>query len=107
MGASDCENRLDEDLTVRADPDHVHRIFLNLFRNALQAIKCSEARVLSVEGDAGAARQDGQERIAIRGWVTPGRACPARAGEGFGVTRDLGSSRIWGFGVRGFGVKSG
>ena len=83
MGASGWENRVDEDPTVRADPDHLHRIFLNLFRNALQAIKRSEARVLSVEADAGAAHQDGQERIAFRVDGTgPGLPCPARAGDG-------------------------
>ena len=78
VGALDWENRVDEDPTVRADPDHLHRIFLNLFRNALQAIKRSEARVVSVEADAGAADQDGQERIAIRvGDTGPGLPCPS------------------------------
>ena len=80
VGASDWENRVDEDLTVRTDPDHLHRIFLNLFRNALQAIKRSEARVLSVGADAGAAHQDGQERIVIRVGDT-GPGLPERAME--------------------------
>jgi len=76
-GASDWEKRVDEVLTVRADPDHLHRIFLNLFP-ALQAIKRSEARVLSVEADAGAADQDGQERIAFRvDDPGPGLPCPS------------------------------
>ena len=57
---------MDEDLTVCADPDHLHRIFLNPFRKALQAMERSEVRIPSVEADAGAAHQHGQERIAIR-----------------------------------------
>lgn len=39
-------NAIDPDLTVRADPDHLHRIFLNLFRNAVQAMAKSERRAL-------------------------------------------------------------
>ncbi len=78
VGASDWENRVDEALTVRADPDHLHRIFLNLFRNALQAMERSDPRVLSVEAEAGAAHQDGRERIAIRVRDT-GPGLPERA----------------------------
>lgn len=37
-GQADWTNTLPAGLTVTADPDHVHRIFLNLFRNALQAM---------------------------------------------------------------------
>lgn len=37
-GQAEWTNALPAGLTVTADPDHVHRIFLNLFRNALQAM---------------------------------------------------------------------
>ena len=78
VGASDWENRVDEALTVLADPDHLHRIFLNLFRNALQAMERSDPRVLSVEAEASAAHEGGRERIAIRVRDT-GPGLPERA----------------------------
>ncbi|MEE2565837.1 HAMP domain-containing sensor histidine kinase [Hyphobacterium marinum] len=37
-GSAVWVNEVEADLTVQADPDQVHRIFLNLFRNALQAM---------------------------------------------------------------------
>lgn len=54
-GRAVWDNAVADDLTVEADPDHVHRIFLNLFRNALQAMdgQAGDAR-LSV-----AARREG------------------------------------------------
>lgn len=53
-GAADWINEVDENLIVRADPDHVHRIFLNLVRNGVQAMeKSDQARltVSAVQGD--------------------------------------------------------
>ncbi|MCC5995554.1 MAG: HAMP domain-containing histidine kinase [Oceanicaulis sp.] len=38
-GRADWDNRIDDALAVQADPDHLHRIFLNLFRNAIQAME--------------------------------------------------------------------
>lgn len=37
-GSASWDNQVSDAVTVQADPDHVHRIFLNLFRNALQAM---------------------------------------------------------------------
>lgn len=47
-GAADWENTIDALVVVEADPDHVHRIFLNLIRNAVQAMAQSDPRALSV-----------------------------------------------------------
>lgn len=60
VGAAEWINAVEEDLTVRADPDHLHRIFLNLFRNAVQAMETSQTRSLSV----GAAIEE--ERVRVR-----------------------------------------
>lgn len=38
-GRAGWDNKIDEAVAVEADPDHVHRIFLNLFRNAIQAME--------------------------------------------------------------------
>ena len=40
-------NMIDPDLNVQADPDQIHRIFLNLFRNAAQAMEGQERRAMS------------------------------------------------------------
>lgn len=48
IGATDWENTVSPDVVVKADPDHLHRIFLNLFRNAIQAMIDREHRNLSV-----------------------------------------------------------
>ena len=37
-GEGEWVNEIAEGMAIEADPDHVHRIFLNLFRNALQAM---------------------------------------------------------------------
>ena len=47
-GAADWRNEIDESLQVQADPDHLHRIFLNLFRNALQAMEKSDSPLIHV-----------------------------------------------------------
>lgn len=47
-GAADWRNEIDELMQVQADPDHLHRIFLNLFRNALQAMESSDAPLIRV-----------------------------------------------------------
>lgn len=54
VGAAEWINRVDPALRVTADPDHLHRIFLNLFRNAVQAMEGHAAARLSVD-----ARTDG------------------------------------------------
>ena len=51
-GAAGWDNRIDEALTVNADPDHLHRIFLNLVRNAVQAMAHSEPANLTMEAQA-------------------------------------------------------
>ncbi len=47
-GAADWRNEVDEGLLVEADPDHLHRIFLNLFRNALQAMEKTPTPLIHV-----------------------------------------------------------
>jgi signal transduction histidine kinase len=47
-GAADWRNEIDALMQVQADPDHLHRIFLNLFRNALQAMEKSDAPLIHV-----------------------------------------------------------
>jgi len=41
-GEADWSNAVEEGVIVEADPDYAYRIFLNLFRNALQAMKMQE-----------------------------------------------------------------
>lgn len=48
IGSTDWTNDIDDDVQVLADPDHVHRIFLNLFLNAVQAMIDRENRSLAV-----------------------------------------------------------
>jgi signal transduction histidine kinase len=48
VGSADWSNQIAADLGVRADPDHLHRIMLNLVRNAVQAMQNSERQSLSV-----------------------------------------------------------
>ncbi|PWE18807.1 sensor histidine kinase [Marinicauda salina] len=52
VGAAEWRNEVDESVRVRADRDALHRIFLNLVRNAVQAMEKSETRDLSVSADA-------------------------------------------------------
>lgn len=61
VGAAEWVNAIDEDITVRADPDHLHRIFLNLFRNALQAMERSDPRQLRVA----ARRENGRVLVTV------------------------------------------
>ena len=37
-GVAEWRNQIDESVCVAADPDHLHRIFMNLVRNAVQAM---------------------------------------------------------------------
>lgn len=53
IGATDWENTISPDLRIMADPDHLHRIFLNLFRNAVQAMIDREDRTLSISAEPG------------------------------------------------------
>jgi signal transduction histidine kinase len=46
-GEAEWINTAAQDMTVLADPDHLHRIFLNLMRNAVQAMTAGPARRLS------------------------------------------------------------
>lgn len=61
VGPSDWVNKVDDTLLVRADPDHLHRIFLNLFRNSLQAMENSEVSRLTVEAE----REDARVRVTL------------------------------------------
>lgn len=61
VGAAEWHNAVDEAMRVRADPDHLHRIFLNLFRNSIQAMEKSEGRRLAV----GAVRENGRVIVSI------------------------------------------
>ncbi len=45
-------NALDAGLVARADPDNLHRIFENLFRNAAEAMTGGERRALGVTAEA-------------------------------------------------------
>ncbi len=62
VGAAEWINRVDPGLRVSADPDHLHRIFLNLFRNAVQAMEGVESARLSID----AAVEDGLVHIDVR-----------------------------------------
>ena len=73
-GAAQWINEVDELITVSADPDHLHRIFLNLFRNALQAMEESDPRRLSV-----ASREEAGQVIVHVSDTGPG--IPARVRE--------------------------
>ncbi|WP_420430973.1 ATP-binding protein [Hyphobacterium sp.] len=55
-GEGKWTNEIADELSIEADPDHVHRIFLNLFRNALQAMTASACEI----------------RMAVRGSVAGG-----------------------------------
>ncbi len=44
-GEAEWLNAVEETLVVDADPDHMHRIFLNLFRNALQAMHAAGGEI--------------------------------------------------------------
>ncbi|WP_203291710.1 sensor histidine kinase [Maricaulis parjimensis] len=66
-------NDLPEDLVLDADPDQVHRIFLNLFRNAVQALDEHEGeKRLAVCGRS----EDGYAVIEI---IDTGPGLPAKA----------------------------
>ncbi|MEO1040139.1 MAG: HAMP domain-containing sensor histidine kinase [Pseudomonadota bacterium] len=72
IGAAEWVNDVDDLVCVKADTDHLHRIFLNLFRNAVQAMEISQTRRLSVS-----ARTDGEfvvVRVADTGPGLPDKA---------------------------------
>ncbi len=52
-GVADWVNEIDEALVVSADPDHLHRIFVNLVRNSVQAMEKSEVSCLTVNATKG------------------------------------------------------
>lgn len=70
-GVAEWINEIDEGLAVSADPDHLHRIFVNLVRNAVQAMEGGEVSRLTVT----AASHDGQLTVALTdtGPGVPGR----------------------------------
>lgn len=72
-GEVDWDNNVGEDVLIDADADHAHRIFLNLFRNAIQAMQ-------SVEGSrslCASVREEGDDcLIAVR---DTGSGLPAKA----------------------------
>ena len=45
VGAAQWNNNVDEAVYIHADPDHVHRIILNLTRNAVQAMKTAQGSI--------------------------------------------------------------
>lgn len=51
-GVADWINDIDEGLSVSVDADHLHRIFVNLIRNAIQAMEGREIARLSVVAEA-------------------------------------------------------
>lgn len=61
-GAADWDNQISPELRVSVDPDHLHRIFLNLFRNALQAMQGQDEPALSVR----ASLSDGMVQVQVR-----------------------------------------
>jgi len=68
-------NEIAEGTGIEADPDHVHRIFLNLFRNAIQAMTLVEREIyLSVSSR----EEDGFIRIEV---TDAGPGLPAKAQE--------------------------
>ncbi len=58
-GEAEWRNGVDPDLVIDADPDYAHRIFLNLFRNALQAMHAAggDMRLEATAHRVGAALQ--------------------------------------------------
>jgi signal transduction histidine kinase len=74
-GEGEWTNAIADGLAIEADPDHVHRIFLNLFRNALQAMTASACDIrMAVRGEAA----DGFVSIEVE---DGGPGLPARAQE--------------------------
>tara|TARA_R110002072_G_scaffold13135_13_gene55544 strand:- start:430 stop:1866 length:1437 start_codon:yes stop_codon:yes gene_type:complete len=53
------DNQVGEEITVQGDPDQIHRIFLNLFRNALQAMDGQADATLT------AATRGGADAVAV------------------------------------------
>ncbi|MCR9130205.1 MAG: HAMP domain-containing histidine kinase [Alphaproteobacteria bacterium] len=107
-GAADWRNEINETLEVSADPDHLHRIFLNLIRNALQAMEGQDEPVLIVTaaGKEGAVlvqlRDTGPgvpDRIAETLFEPFGRS-GSKAGSGLGLSIARELARAMGGGVR-------
>ncbi|HFB54667.1 MAG TPA: HAMP domain-containing histidine kinase [Hellea balneolensis] len=51
IGKVTFKNKVGREIKVMADPDHTYRIFQNLFRNAVEAMKDSSEKVLSVSAE--------------------------------------------------------
>jgi signal transduction histidine kinase len=51
IGKVTFKNKVGRDIKVVADPDHTYRIFQNLFRNAVEAMKDSPEKTLSVDAE--------------------------------------------------------
>jgi len=75
-GEVDWHNEIDAMIEVEADPDHVHRILLNLFRNAIQAMSGQDEAMRRLS--ASAQLQQGQLHIWVRD-TGPGLPDKARA----------------------------
>ncbi|WP_375283610.1 ATP-binding protein [Marinicauda pacifica] len=74
LGPVDWRNTIAADIRVSADPDHLHRIFLNLFRNGLQAMDARPDACLCVS----AREEDGRVVTEIH---DTGPGIPARVRE--------------------------
>ena len=61
VGAAEWRNEIDGAVRVLADRDYLHRVFLNLVRNAVQAMGEAETRDLTVSAESG----DG-DMVAVR-----------------------------------------
>jgi len=94
-GAADWDNQVSEALQVYADPDHFHRIFLNLFRNALQAMEQAKVEAPALQVRAQLYDEERCVRICVR---DNGPGVPARIAETlfepFGRTGSKGGSGL-------------
>lgn len=70
-GVAEWVNEIDDDVTVSADPDHLHRIFMNLIRNGVQAMDGREGACLTVRAES----RDGEVYVTLtdNGPGVPGR----------------------------------
>ncbi len=92
-GGADWCNGVDERLQVSADPDHLHRIFLNLFRNALLAMEKTDDAALHVNAETSADGKHVWVRVRDTGPGVPGRIAETLF-EPFGRTGSKGGSGL-------------